>query len=191
MKHERTFGSLQRDGITSKNYFPPKNSKFLFWWDFSKMPNRVEKKKNHWLPTMQWSDIFVIDCFVWEKKKKWPTIIHTRWTTRKVWRQKHTVMCVQFELKKKSLSMKNWALTTWLQVPGNSQAGIQSYSSRRKTTSYGSCWPTVVTNDRLLSFLSVLKKYHVNHVLKKIGVRLTDTRQGVETRPKPHTNHDW
>ena len=45
MKHERTFGSLQRDGITSKNYFPQKNSKFLFWWDFSKMPNRVEKKK--------------------------------------------------------------------------------------------------------------------------------------------------
>lgn len=70
MKHERTFGSLQTDGITSKNYFPQKKLEISFWWDFSKMPNRVEKKKNHWLPTMQWSDIFVIDCFVLGEGKK-------------------------------------------------------------------------------------------------------------------------
>ncbi len=100
LMHERTLSS-KRKGL-NRHHLQKLFSKIweicaeisFLMWDFQdfqkkkkKMPNSVEKKK-HWLPKMQWSDIFVIDCPL---EKKWPTI--TNESDTKDWRQKHTVNC--------------------------------------------------------------------------------------------------
>lgn len=148
MKHERTFGSLQTDGITSKNYFPPKKLEISFWWDFSKMPNRVEKKKITDCQRCSEATFSSLIVSFWEKEKKWPTIIHTRWTTRKVWRQKHTVMCVQFELKEESQHEK---LGTYYLIAGSRKQPVwhpilfvekKNHVLRLMLTNSRNEWPT-------------------------------------------------
>jgi hypothetical protein len=125
----------------------------------------------------------------WEKEKKWPTIIHTRWTTRKVWRQKHTVMCVQFELKEESQHEK---LGTYYLIAGSRKQPVwhpilfvekKNHVLRLMLTNSRNEWPTY-------SFFSLLCTEKIS-CESRIKENRRPLNRHERSRPKPHTNHDW
>lgn len=74
MKHERTFGSLQTDGITSKNYSPPPkkktNLKFLFSETFQRCLIEWRRKKITDCQRCSEATFSSLIVSFWEKEKK-------------------------------------------------------------------------------------------------------------------------